>query len=253
MDALQRVLRASGPAFVSMIWANNETGVVSPAGAIAEICRANGALLHLDAVQAPMHIDVDAGAAACDYLSLSAHKFHGPKGVGILAAKSLAPRAPLLPGHQESGMRGGTENLPAIVGAAAALALQPDWRREAARQARLRDALERGILETIPGTAVNGAPTQRIGNTTSIFFPGRNAADMVAALGRAGLCVSAGAACSTGGRPSHVLQAMGYGEQRANGSIRFSLGRENTEAEVARALEIVRTVYASGLVAWGEQ
>lgn len=251
LGALEELLRVSGSAFVSVIWVNNETGVISPVFQIAEMCRQYGALCHIDAVQAPTRVDIDVSEMPFDYFSLSGHKFHGPKGVGVLFVRSGAPMFPFMPGHQESGLRGGTENTPGIVGAAEALRQQGSWRDETKRQGELRDRFEREILERIPGSCVNGATAERAGNTTNIFFPGRSAADMVAALGRAGLCVSAGAACSTDGRPSHVLQAMGYDENRANSSVRFSLGRESSDEDITRTLEIVSNVHASMLTNWG--
>jgi len=251
IGAFEQLLRVSGPAFVSVIWVNNETGVISPVFEIAEMCRRYGALCHIDAVQGPTHVDIDSSRIPFDYFSLSAHKFHGPKGVGVLFIRSGAPKFPLLPGHQESGLRGGTENMPGIVGAAEALRQQANWPDELKRQCELRDRLEREILKSIPGSCANGASTERAGNTTNIFFPGRSAADMVAALGQAGLCASAGAACSSDGRPSHVLMAMGYNEDRANSSVRFSLGNETSDDDITRTLEIISTVYASKLTNWG--
>jgi cysteine desulfurase len=248
---LDHLLQVSGPAFVSVIWVNNETGVISPVLKIAEMCRRYGALCHIDAVQAPTRVDIDLSQIPSAYFSLSAHKFHGPKGVGVLFVRSGSPMSPLLPGHQERGLRGGTENTPGIVGAAEALRQQTNWLDEARRLSALRDRFEGHILKIISGSCVNGASTERVGNTTNIFFPGRSAADMVAALGRAGLCVSAGAACSTDGRPSHVLTAMGYSEERANSSVRFSLGSETTNDDINRALAIVSTVHASIMTNWG--
>jgi cysteine desulfurase len=250
LQTLDETLRNLPPAFVSAIWVNNETGVISPVAEIATICQRHGALLHFDGVQAPTRVAVDLAGLGCDYASFSAHKFGGPKGVGILFVRSGALRVPLLAGHQESGLRAGTENTPALVGAATALDLQPQWRVEAARQAFLRDRLELGILERIPGAAVNGSGAERVGNTTSVYFPGRSAADMVAALGRTDVCVSAGAACSTGGQPSHVLRAMGHGEERSNGSLRFSLGASNSESEVLQTLAAVSAVYGAALTSW---
>jgi len=251
MGVLDHLLQVSGPAVVSVIWVNNETGVISPVFEIAEMCRRYGALCHVDAVQAPTRVDIDSSQIPFDYFSLSAHKFHGPKGVGVLFVRSGSPKSPLFPGHQESGLRGGTENTPGIIGAAEALQLQANWSEEAERQGTLRDRFEQEILNEIPGSCVNGASANRVGNTTSIFFPGRSAADMVAALGRADLCASAGAACSSDGSPSHVLMAMGYNGDRANSSVRFSLGNDINNDDITRALAIVFTVYASIMTNWG--
>jgi cysteine desulfurase len=248
LEALDRMLRKGSPAFVSLIWVNNETGVVTPAAEVSSICRSNGALLHLDAVQATGRCRIDLASTGCDYLSLSAHKFQGPKGVGILFARTSAPLYPLCPGNQERGLRGGTENVPAIVGAAAALRVLRDWEAESLRQAALRDRLELGISAAIQESEVNGRSAVRIANTSNIYFPNRNAADLVSLLGVKGLCVSAGAACSSGdGKPSHVLRAMGHSLERANGSVRFSLGRNTTDNDVTEAIRIVSVVYASSL------
>jgi len=251
MGALEELLKTAGPAVVSVIWVNNETGVISPVLEIAEMCHRYGALCHVDAVQAPTRVYIDSSQIPFDYFSLSAHKFHGPKGVGVLFVRSGSPMAPLMPGHQESGLRGGTENTPGIIGAAEALQLQKNWHEESKVIESLRDRFEQEILKQIPGSCVNGASASRVGNTTSIFFPGRSAADMVAALGRAGLCASAGAACSSGGEPSHVLMAMGYNKDRANSSVRFSLGRDTTNDDITQALTIVFTVHASIMTNWG--
>jgi len=251
LSELDRLLRSSGPAFVSVIWVNNETGVIAPISEIAELCRRHKALLHVDGVQAPTRIEIDASQVPFDYLSLSAHKFHGPKGVGVLFVRSNAPKSPLTPGHQERGLRGGTENTAGIVGAAEALRLQTNWRDEERRQSNLRDQFELEALNCISGSHINGAGTQRVANTSNLHIPHRSAADMVFALGRAGLCASAGAACSTGGRPSHVLLAMGYDEDRANSSVRFSIGNETTIQDIKQALAILASVHESTLPNWG--
>jgi cysteine desulfurase len=251
LTELDRLLRSCGPAFVSVIWVNNETGVVSPMREIAQLCCRHNALLHVDGVQAPTRIEIDASQIPFDYLSLSAHKFHGPKGVGALFVRSTAPKSPLTPGHQEHGLRGGTENTAGIIGAAEALRLQSHWPNEAQRQSNLRDTFETEAKRRIPGTEVNGSGAPRVANTSNLHVPNRSAADMVYALGQAGLCASAGAACSTGGHPSHVLLAMGYDEDRANSSLRFSMGNETTEQEIAQALTILARVHECTLPNWG--
>ncbi len=221
-EALERVLANLGPSFVSLIWVNNETGIISPVADLTQVCTQHGALLHLDAVQAATHLAVDVGHVDCHFLSFSAHKFHGPKGCGILFLRSSAPRSAQIPGHQEAGLRGGTENVPAIVGTGEALAAQSSMADQLDRCANLRDAFEHGVLKAIPGAAVNGAAGPRTATISNIHFPGCDAAEMVAALGRCGVWASAGAACSNGGSPSHVLLAMGLGPRVANESVRFS-------------------------------
>ncbi len=250
-EVLSSSIQGTHDAFVSLIWVNNETGVVNPVEELSEVCRSHGARLHLDAVQAVTRIGIDLSQLPCDYLSLAAHKFHGPKGAGGLFLRAGAPRYALMPGHQEFGLRGGTENVAAIVGAAAAISLQSDWREACVRLRALRNQLEQGILQSIPGAKVNAASAERVGNISSIFFPDRNAADLVGAFGQVGVCVSAGAACSTGGAPSHVLLAMGLGEARAQGSIRFSLSRLNSHEELASLDRIAAQVNQGQLNTWG--
>ena len=247
-DALEGLLRSHPAAFVSLIWVNNETGVIAPVADLGEVCRKHGALIHLDGVQAATRIALDLDRVNWDYVSMAAHKFHGPKGAGLLLIRDGAPTSPVFGGHQEFGLRGGTENTAAIVGAAAALRMQPDWDVEAARQGGLRGRLEEGILTRVPGATVNASDTLRVKNTSNIFFPQRNAADLVERLGRAGVCVSAGAACNSGnGKPSHVLLAMGLDYAHANGSIRFSLGRGTSSAEIDQTIDIVCKIYESAL------
>lgn len=253
LESLERILFANPGAFVSVIWVNNETGVISPVELIADLCKKHGALLHLDGVQAMLRTDVDLDLVPCDYLSLSAHKFGGPKGAGALVVRGKAPRAALMPGQQEQGLRGGTENVPAVVGMAAALRLQPLWREEMDRQAGMCRFLEQSTKDRLPGVSINGGCAPRIGNTTNLYFPGKNAADLVSALGQLGLCVSAGAACSLGGRPSHVLQAMGLGEARANSSLRFSLGPETSDVVIRQTVDLICQAAMSTLSTWGHE
>ena len=252
-EVLSSSINGTQDALVSLIWVNNETGAVNPVEELSAVCRSHGARLHLDAVQAVTRIGIDLSKLPCDYLSLAAHKFHGPKGAGGLFIRAGVPRCALMPGHQEFGLRGGTENVAAIVGAAAALSLQPDWREANARLRTLRDQLEQGILQSIPGAKVNAVSADRVGNISSIFFPDRNAADLVSAFGQVGVCVSAGAACSTGGDPSHVLMAMGLGKARAQGSVRFSLSRLNSQGELAGLGRIAAQVNQGQLNTWGNE
>lgn len=229
--------------FVSLSLVNNETGVILDIQPIAALCRKYDALLHIDAVQAPGRVPVNVIELDCDYLTISPHKFHGPKGTGILYARANAPRRSLIGGYQEAGFRGGTENVPAIVGAGIAVEALGDWSAQAARIAHLRDRLEQGILTAVPGAQINGIGARRVANTSNIYLPRRNAAEMVEGLSRHGVFVSAGAACSTGGTPSHVIRAMGYHDERANSSVRFSLSRFTTVQQVDLAISSVSKVY----------
>ena len=245
LDAIEATLSGLEPAFVSLIWGNNETGVISPIEEIAGICRRYGALIHVDAIQVPTRVEIDLRCLPIDYISLSAHKFGGPKGVGVFFARSGVPMSPLMLGHQERGFRGGTENVAGIVGTGEALRLQSDWKLELGRIGRLRNLLEAGILARVPGSSVNGDPIHRIAGVTNICLPGYDSAQLVAALGRAGVCASAGAACNGEGKPSHVLVAMGHSEDHANSSIRFSLGKATTEHDIQTALQAIKVACQS--------
>lgn len=220
LDALEAALRSGPPALVCLMAANNETGVLHPLAAAAVLCRAHGALLHVDAVQAAGRVEIGLAALGADSLALSAHKLGGPKGAGALLLRpGLAPEALVAGGGQERGRRGGTEPLPAIAGmAAAADAALP---AAAARLSAIRDAIEAGAVAQ--GAVVAGAGAPRLPNTTSLILPGAPAETQVIALDLAGIRVSAGAACSSGKvARSHVLAAMGLGEQ-AGQAIRVSL------------------------------
>jgi cysteine desulfurase len=222
-------------AIVSVMWANNETGVLFPVRDIATICRRQGTLFHTDAVQTPGKLKMDVRELDVDFLSLSAHKLHAPKGIGLLYVKRRVRYQPyVVGGGQERGRRGGTENVASIVafGRAAELAMAslPD---EDTRVRALRDRLEDGILAGIQGTSRNGAKEPRLPNTSNVAFDGVEAEGILMLLDQAGICASSGSACTTGSLdPSHVLTAMGCSAARARSSIRFSLGIYNTEAEV---------------------
>jgi cysteine desulfurase len=222
-------------ALVSVMWANNETGVIFPIEEIAAICRSKGVLFHTDATQAPGKLKMDAHALGVDFLTLSAHKLHAPKGIGLLYVRRGVKFQPyLIGGHQERGKRGGTENVPGIVafGRAAELALDrlPD---ENKRVRALRDRLEETILRAVPNTFRNGAAEPRLPNTSNISFAFVEAEGILAMLDQLGICVSSGSACTTGSlNPSHVLTAMSLKPDRAKGSVRFSLGFYNTQEEV---------------------
>jgi cysteine desulfurase len=222
-------------AIVSVMWANNETGVIFPIEEIAAICRSKGALFHTDAVQIPGKAKIDTQETGVDFLSLSAHKLHAPKGIGCLYVKRRTKYHPyVIGGSQERGRRGGTENVPYIVafGRAAELAMA-SLSDENTRVRALRDKLEAGILNKISGTVRNGGKEPRLPNTSNIAFDLVEAEGILLLLDQVGICASSGSACTTGSLdPSHVLLAMGCSAARARGSVRFSLGIYNTEADV---------------------
>lgn len=222
-------------AIVSAMWANNETGVVFPIEEIAALCRSKDVLFHTDAVQVPGKAALDVREIGADYLSLSAHKLHAPKGIGALYVKRRVRFQPfIIGGGQERGRRGGTENTANIVGFGRAAELATaSVDDENTRVRALRDRLERWILRHIPKTSRNGAKEPRLPNTTNIAFEGVEAETLLAAFDRVGVCASSGSACTTGIiEPSHVLTAMGVKPARAKGSIRFSLGIYNTDEDV---------------------
>lgn len=231
---------------VSVMWANNETGVIFPIEQISDLCRKKGVLMHVDAVQAAGKIPITCEDLGIDYLSISSHKLFGPKGVGALIVARDAPfRSLHIGGHQESHRRGGTENVAGIVGfgVAADRARSELFERAAATRA-LRDRLEKTILEEIPGAYVNGGATERIPNTTNVGFAGVDSDTLVAVLDTEGLCASSGSAClSNSIVPSHVVMAMTGSYAKAREATRFSLSHLTTEDEIERAISIIaRTV-----------
>src|SRR5437773_6782382 len=229
-------------AVVSVMQANNEIGTIQPIAALAAIAHEHGALMHTDAVQSAGKIPVDVRALGVDLLSLSSHKFNGPKGAGVLWIKRGTRMQPLLTGGKhERNRRAGTENVPAIVGMGVAARLASEkMAGEAARVGALRDRLEEGILRGVPGTAVNGARQARVPNTTNISFDHVEAESLLIALDLEGVAVSTGSACSSGTlEPSHVLRAMGYPPHRTQNSLRFSLGMFSTEEEVDRVASVL--------------
>lgn len=227
-------------AIVSVMYANNETGVIFPIEEVAAICRSKGVLCHTDAVQVPGKLPIDVKRLGVDFLSLSAHKLHAPKGVGMLYVKKRTRYTPyVIGGHQERGRRGGTESVANIVGfgraADLAMATLED---ENTRVRALRDRLEGWILTNIPNTVRNGAKEPRLPNTANIGFDFVEAEAVLMLLDQVGICASSGSACTTGSLdPSHVLTAMGVVPMRARGSVRFSLGIYNTAEEVDYVLE----------------
>lgn len=248
---LRRFEEAMGDdtALVSLMWANNETGVLFPVVDIARIVKSRGVLFHCDAVQAAGKLPVDVKDIPVDMLTLSGHKLHAPPGVGALYVRKGIKLPPLLFGHQERNRRGGTENMPGIVALGVAALLASDsLQTDTARIAALRDRLERGVTGRFPFATVNGGGAERVANTTNIRFGDLDAEAIVHRLDREGVYVSQGAACSVGGsEPSHVLTAMGLSREAALASVRFSLGRDTTDKEIARVLDLLAEIVASGV------
>ena len=235
MDRFKSVLDED-TALVSVMWANSETGTIFPIVDIARLAHQKGALFHTDAVQAVGKIPVQVQQAEIDMLSLSGHKFHGPKGVGALYVRRGTRFMPyLMGGHQEKHRRAGTENVPCIVGLgkAAQLAQQRLAAGASVQIAALRDKLEEGILAAIADVKINGDPAHRVPNTTNISFGYIEGESILMYLNDLGICASSGSACTSGSlEPSHVLRAMGVPFQFAHGSIRFSLSDQTTEADI---------------------
>jgi cysteine desulfurase len=230
-------------AIVSIMWANNETGVIFPVEEIASLCKRKGVLFHTDAVQTPGKIDLRSVAKSdIDFLSMSGHKLHAPKGVGVLYVKRRTKIVPyVIGGGQERGKRGGTENVASIVGLgrAAELALQ-NLGDEQSRVRMLRDRFENTLLEKLPHLYVNGRRDQRLPNTSNIAFDFVEAEAILMSLDDKGICASSGSACTTGSLdPSHVLSAMGLTPARARSCVRFSFSHYNTDADIDTALQIL--------------
>lgn len=240
-DAIAAALRPD-TCLVSVMYANNEIGTIQPIREIAELVHASGAYLHTDAVQAAGAIPLNVDALGADLLSLSAHKFYGPKGIGLLYVRRRTPiEWQQHGGGQEGGRRGGTENVPLIVGMAAALALATDELGErAGRLVHLRDLLIDGLLERIPSARLNGHPTERLPNNVNISFDGVEGEPLLLNLDLLGISASSGSACSTGStEPSHVLTALGLGQDIARGSLRLTLGKDTTADEIRRTIDAV--------------
>ena len=227
-------------ALISVIYANNEVGAVAPISEIAQIARQHGIPFHTDAVQAGAYLTLDVQRLGVDLLALSAHKFYGPKGVGVLYVRRGTRLFPAQTGgSQERNRRAGTENVAYAVGLAVALELaQADRETEAVRLAALRDRLIRGVLANIPEATLTGHPTRRLPGHVSLIIHGAEAQGILIALDLAGVAASSGSACASGSpTPSHVLTAMGFSPQDAMGALRLTLGRENTEADVEYVIE----------------
>jgi cysteine desulfurase len=227
-------------ALVTIMYANNETGVMFPIDRIAEITAEKGVVFHTDAVQAVGKIPLNLSKSSIDLLSISAHKLHGPKGVGVLYVRRGTRLRPfMLGGHQEGGRRAGTENVPGIIGLGKACELAAkNIREENEKVKKLRDKLENAILRSCPDCRVNGDRENRLPNTTNISFEYIEGESILLMLDTYGICASSGSACTSGSlEPSHVLRAMGVPFTSAHGSIRFSLSRYNTEEEVDYTIE----------------
>jgi len=239
--ALREAL-ADDTAVVSVMHANNEIGTVQPVAELARAAHERGALFHTDAVQSAGKIAIDVKTLGVDMLSMSAHKFYGPKGVGALWIRRGLRVMPILTGgRQERSRRAGTENVSGIVGmGVAARIASGKMAEEGRRLSALRDRLEAGILGAVPGTVVNGSIGARVPNTSNISFDRIEAESLLIALDLQGVAVSTGSACSSGTlEPSHVLKAMGFNAHRTQNSIRFSLGAANTEAEIDRVIGVL--------------
>ena len=243
MEQYRAALAIPGPKLVTLMWANNETGVIFPIAECASLAKMAGAVFHTDATQAAGKLaEVDMSAVAADMLSFSGHKLHAPKGIGVLFIRRGTPVRPfLLGGHQERSRRAGTENVPYIVGLGVAcdLARREMESGEIARVAALRDRLQAGLLE-IPETVVNGSLEHRLPNTLNASFPYIEGEAMLYHLSDAGVCASSGSACTSGSlEPSHVLRAMDAPFTSLHGSIRFSLSRYNDDADVDAVLAVM--------------
>lgn len=231
---------------VTVMYANNEIGTIQPIGEIGQICRIKDVLFHTDAVQAAGYLPIHVGAQNVDMLSLSAHKFHGPKGIGILYAKRGTALTPLIEGGaQERGRRAGTENIPAIMGMAAALEEACAHREDCAgRLCALRDRLIAGLAQ-IPHAILNGDAVNRLPGNVSFCFEGIEGESLLLLLDDRGICASSGSACTSGALdPSHVLLAIGRVHDIAHGSLRLTLSEENTEKDIDYTIEAVKEVVA---------
>ncbi|MES9995989.1 cysteine desulfurase NifS [Desulfovibrio aminophilus] len=246
LDELEKSLRKD-TAIVSVMYANNETGVIFPLPEVAAIVKSRGVLLHTDAVQAVGKLPIDLSTLPVDFLALSGHKLYAPKGVGVLYVRKGTPFRPfLVGGHQEHGRRAGTENITSIVGLGRAVELATGHIEEENTRVRaLRDRLERGLLEAVPDSRINGGGAERLPNTLSIAFKYVEGEAILLLMDRFGICASSGSACTSGSlEPSHVLRAMGVPFTFAHGSIRFSLSRYTSDADVDLVLKELPPIIA---------
>lgn len=246
LNAYQKLL-TENVAIVSVMWANNETGTIFPVEKMAEMAQEEGIMFHTDAVQAVGKLPINLKDSAIHMLSLSGHKLHAPKGIGVLYLKRGTRFRPLLRGgHQERGRRAGTENAAAIVGLgkAAQLAME-NMANENTYVAGLRDRLQEGILKSVPNSFVTGDPENRLPNTANIAFEYIEGEAILLLMNKHGIAASSGSACTSGSlEPSHVMKAMGIPYTAAHGTVRFSLSRYNTEAEVDRVIEAIPPIVA---------
>jgi len=244
LEELENAIRED-TILISIMYANNETGVIQPIEDIVKIAREKGVLFHTDAVQVVGKMPINIEELDVDLLSLSAHKFYGPKGVGALYVKKRVLIDPLVHGgEQEQGKRAGTENTVGIIAMAEALKIaMQNPEKEIAREMVLRDKLENGLLKLIPESFINGGTAERLSNTTNIIVKYVEGEGMLLHLDSNKICASSGSACTSGSLdPSHVLLAMGVPHEFAHGSLRFSFGKFNTEADVDKVLEVLPTI-----------
>ncbi len=235
LEKLRQAIRAD-TALVTLLWANNETGVLFPIEEIVRITSPAKVPLHVDAVQAVGKLPLSVRDLGIQFLSLSGHKLHCPKGIGALYVNERVRFTPWLRGSQESGRRGGTQNVASIVGLGKAAELAAAHLQEDCPITPMRDRFEKAILEAVPGAEVNGDRENRLPNTTNIAFEGIESEGALMLLDERGICCSAGSACTSGSiHPSHVLKAMGFSNHRARSSLRFSFGRFNTDDQVVFA------------------
>ena len=247
MSALERAVD-SETALVTLMWANNEIGNIYPVEEVARIAHRAGALFHTDAVQAAGKVPMNMSESEIDMLSISGHKLHAPKGVGVLyVRRGVRFRPFIIGGHQEKGRRGGTENVASIIGLGKACELaRIGMSEEIAHVKKLRDRLEAGIAERIPAIRINGDKSSRLPNTSSISFEYIEGEAILLLLDQHGICASSGSACTTGSlEPSHVLRAMGLPYTAAHGTLRFSFSRYNTVEEVDRIIEVLPSVIST--------
>jgi len=245
-EDIRRALRAE-TVLITVMHANNELGAIQPIEEIGRIAAEAGVRFHCDAVQSAGKVPLDVNRLGVDLLSLSAHKFYGPKGIGALYVRSGTPIAPrFFGGHAERDRRPGTENVPGIVGLGKAAELAGRLlAQDAGRVCPLRDRLETALLERVPAARVNGDRARRVPNTSNLAFPGAAGEALLIALDLEGIACSTGAACSSGStEPSHVLTAIGLSRDDGRSSLRFSLGRPTTAAEIDRAIEVIPAVVA---------
>ncbi len=239
MDQYERSLTPD-TAVVSLMWANNETGVIFPVERAAQLAREKGILFHTDAVQAVGKIPISMKGSAVSMLSFSGHKIHAPKGIGVLYIRRGKRFSPfMIGGHQEKGRRGGTENVPSIIGLGKACELAGERiEEENTRVRQLRDALEREIVALVPNIRVNGGKAERLPNTTNISFEFVEGESILLLMDEHGICASSGSACTSGSlQPSHVLRAMGVPFTMAHGSVRFSMSTFNTKEDIDLVVE----------------